>query len=100
LGAPGQKGTNGDGDVDQIAPQAYDMRSFCTAYGISRSFAYVEIKAGRLKTLKAGRRTLISRQAADDWLNSLDCGVGQAPGKSRRPSSLPPAKPSSKTGHD
>jgi hypothetical protein len=96
----GQKGTNGDDDVDQIAPQAYDMRSFCAAYGISRSFAYVEIKAGRLKTLKAGRRTLISRQAADDWLNSLDSGVGQAPRKSRRPSSPPTAKPFAKTGHD
>lgn len=92
LDTPRQKGTIGDSNVDQIAPQAYDMRSFCTAYGISRSFAYVEIKAGRLKTLKAGRRTLISRQAADDWLNSLDYGIGQAPGKPRPPSSPPPAK--------
>jgi hypothetical protein len=86
--------------MDQIAPQAYDMRSFCAAYGISRSFAYVEIKAGRLKTLKAGRRTLISRQAADDWLNSLDRGVGYAPRKSRRDSLKPPAKPSGESGHD
>ena len=75
--------------MDQIVPQAYDVRSFCTAYGISRSFAYVEIKAGRLKTLKAGRRTLIPRQAADDWLNGLDRGVGKAPRKPSRSSSTP-----------
>jgi len=47
--------------------QAYDVRSFCKAYSVSRSFAYLEIKAGRLKTFKAGRRTLISRQAAEGW---------------------------------
>lgn len=52
--------------------QAYDIRSFCRAYSISRSFAYLEIKAGRLKIFKAGRRTLISRAAAENWRLTLE----------------------------
>ena len=71
-------------------PQAYDIPSFCRAYSISRSFAYLEIKSGRLKPFKAGRRTLISRQAADDWRQSLEQvtnGTAQcrSPGLDRQP---------------
>lgn len=51
--------------------QAYDIKSFCKAYSVSRSFVYLEIKAGRLKPFKAGRRTLISRQAAERWQRTL-----------------------------
>lgn len=52
--------------------EAYDVASFCRAYGVSRSFVYLEIKAGRLLPFKAGRRTLISRQAADCWRRELE----------------------------
>jgi hypothetical protein len=72
--------------VPQFEPQAYDIRSFCAAYSVSRSFAYLEIKAGRLKPVKAGRRTLIPRQAAEDWLNALDHASGKVPVKTKTPS--------------
>ena len=52
--------------------QAYSIRDFCKAYGISRSYAYLEIQAGRLKIFKAGRRTLISREAAEAWQRALE----------------------------
>ncbi|MGD8327677.1 MAG: hypothetical protein PVF65_12250 [Sphingomonadales bacterium] len=52
--------------------QAYDIRSFCRAYNISRSYTYLKIKAGRLKIFKAGRRTLISREAAENWRRLLE----------------------------
>ena len=55
-----------------IEPQVYDIASFCKAYSISRSFAYLEIKAGRLKPFKAGRKTLISREAAEAWRRLLE----------------------------
>ena len=55
-----------------IETQAYDIQSFCKAHSISRSFVYLEIKAGRLKPCKAGRRTLISREAAEAWLQTLE----------------------------
>jgi hypothetical protein len=56
-------------------PQVYDIPSFCRAYSISRSFAYLEIKSGRLKPFKAGRRTLISREAADSWRRALEAAT-------------------------
>lgn len=90
LDAPGLKGTDGDRYVPQFELQAYDIRSFCAAYSVSRSFAYLEIKAGRLRPLKAGRRTLIPRQAAEDWLNALDRGPGDAKPRSPSLSGTPP----------
>jgi excisionase family DNA binding protein len=53
-------------------PEAYDIKSFCKAYSISRSSAYVEISEGRLKIVKVGRRTLIRREAAKSWLDSYE----------------------------
>ena len=55
-----------------VETQAYDIRSFCKAYSVSRSFAYLEMKRGRLRPFKAGRRTLISRAAAQAWQRSLE----------------------------
>jgi len=57
--------------VDQ-EPRAYSIRAFCAANGISRSQVYNEIKAGRLKRVKLGRKTLITREANDDWLRLLE----------------------------
>lgn len=50
---------------------AYTVEEFCTLYGIGRSFAYEEMKAGHLRIRKAGRRTLILRVDAEAWLSSL-----------------------------
>ena len=86
--------------MHQFEPQAYDIRSFCAAYSVSRSFAYLEIKAGRLKPLKAGRRTLISRQAAEDWLNALERGPGKALTTTNSLSPEPPGKSPKESNHD
>lgn len=48
--------------------EAYDLKTFCRAFNVSRSFVYAEMKAGRLRYVKAGRRTLIPRKYAQDWL--------------------------------
>ena len=39
--------------------------------GIGLTKLYQEIAAGRLKALKAGKRTLITSQAQSDWINNL-----------------------------
>jgi hypothetical protein len=44
---------------------------FCKGYGIGRTKAYEEINAGRLKARKAGRRTIITADDAEDWLSRL-----------------------------
>mgnify|MGYP001234524362 CR=1 FL=1 len=50
---------------------ALSIPDFCTRYAIGRSFAYQEIGAGRLMARKAGSRTIIPIQAAEEWLASL-----------------------------
>ncbi len=47
---------------------AYRIAEFCAAFGIGRSKAYEEIKEGRLKPLKVGKRTLITAAHALAWL--------------------------------
>ena len=51
--------------------RALTVDEFGQAYGPGRTTIYEEIKAGRLKALKFGRRTLIPRESADEWLASL-----------------------------
>ena len=51
--------------------QAMTLLDFCKSYAVSRSFAYLEIKANRLIVKKAGRRVLILKRDADAWANGL-----------------------------
>jgi hypothetical protein len=50
---------------------AMSIDRFCKGYGIGRTKAYEEISAGRLRARKAGRRTIITTDDADDWLSRL-----------------------------
>lgn len=66
-------------EIDQaggikLAKVSYTVDEFCAAYGVSRSYLYGEISSGRLKTKKAGRRTLIRTVDAQAWLDSLPDG--------------------------
>ena len=51
--------------------RSYTMESFCDAYDVGKTFTYGEIKAGRLRAVKAGYRTLIPVEAAQAWFASL-----------------------------
>jgi hypothetical protein len=53
------------------ARRAYSISDFCYVYGVGRTHAYAEISAGRLHARKAGRRTLITIDAAEAWLEQL-----------------------------
>jgi hypothetical protein len=50
---------------------AHTLPDFCERYGIGRTKAYDEIKAGRLKARKNGRTTIIAETDAQAWLASL-----------------------------
>jgi excisionase family DNA binding protein len=50
---------------------AFPMSEVQGRLGISRSKAYAEIAAGRLRAVKCGSRTLITYESARSWLNSL-----------------------------
>jgi excisionase family DNA binding protein len=44
---------------------------FCQSYGVHRTKAYEELKSGRLRGRKIGRRTIITEDDAEDWLQCL-----------------------------
>lgn len=51
--------------------RAYTLGEFCELYRTGRSFTYGEIRAGRLKAVKAGSKTLILKADAQAWEQSL-----------------------------
>lgn len=51
-----------------VEKQAYRPQEFQAAYGIAKSYFYEQIAQGRLKVIKVGRATLVTREAADEWL--------------------------------
>lgn len=50
---------------------AFSVAEFCKRYGISRSKAYEEHKAGRLAFWKVGTRTLIMIGEGERWASAL-----------------------------
>ena len=54
-----------------LTKRAYTIPEFCSVYNLSRSKAYVEIKAKRLRIRKAGRATLVAIEDAEAWFSSL-----------------------------
>ena len=51
--------------------RAMSLVEFCHRYGLGRTKAYAEIKFGRLRARKIGKRTVITEDDAEDWLQHL-----------------------------
>jgi excisionase family DNA binding protein len=52
---------------------ALTVSKFTQEYGVGKNLIYDEIAAGRLRAVKVGaRKTLIPRQSAREWLESLE----------------------------
>ena len=51
--------------------RAFSIGEFCSEYGLGRTKTYDEIKKGRLRGRKIGKRTLIARDDAESWLRRL-----------------------------
>ena len=47
------------------------IAEFCERYGPGRTTTYQEIKAGRLRARKCGKRTIITDDDAERWLECL-----------------------------
>ncbi len=55
---------------------SYTVDEFCAASGIPRSTFYMLVKAGKgPRLMRAGRRTLISAQAAADWHRHMEAST-------------------------
>ena len=67
------------GNQLRAAPQklAYSIPEFLAAVPIGRTKLYEELKAGRLRAVKVGKRTLILITEAERWLATL-AGPGEA----------------------
>jgi excisionase family DNA binding protein len=50
---------------------AFTIASFCEVHNIGRTSVYAEIKRGRLRVVKVGRKTLVTTDDAARWLASL-----------------------------
>ena len=51
--------------------RAMSLAEFCRRYGPGKTKAYEEIKFGRLRARKIGKRTVITEDDAEDWLQHL-----------------------------
>ena len=51
--------------------RALSIVEFCERYGLCRTKAYDELKSGRLRARKIGKRTIIPVDDAEDWLQQL-----------------------------
>jgi excisionase family DNA binding protein len=50
---------------------ALSIDGFCKLFALGRTFAYEQIKEGKLRAVKCGNRTLILRRDAEAWARSL-----------------------------
>jgi excisionase family DNA binding protein len=50
---------------------AFSIKQFCEWAGIGRSKVYALLATKQLSAKKIGRRTVITREAAECWLRSL-----------------------------
>ena len=56
--------------------EAFSILDFCKAYGISRALFYNLQKVDKApKTFNIGRRVLISKAAAQEWLAQMEQGA-------------------------
>ncbi|GGE43190.1 hypothetical protein GCM10011367_17350 [Marinicauda pacifica] len=55
----------------ELPARALTIADFVRAYGISRAKTYELLKAGELRAVKVGRRTLVPVTAAEAWFNAL-----------------------------
>lgn len=50
---------------------AYSVEAAAKASHVGRTLIYAELKSGRLRAKKIGRRTIITAEALAEWLNAL-----------------------------
>ncbi|MGJ8668978.1 MAG: hypothetical protein ACSHXK_05775 [Oceanococcus sp.] len=67
-------GTQSPKDRPDFEADSFSVRTFASRNGLSYGKAYQEIAAGRLRTMKVGRRTLITKEAAVDWRTLCEQG--------------------------
>lgn len=65
----------------QAAKELMTLPEFLGLYSVSRTAAYREAAAGRLRFTKCGKRTLIARKDADAWVELLRAETARTNGR-------------------
>jgi hypothetical protein len=69
--------------IDNHDQKAFSVEQFCNEHDISRAFFYLLIARGiGPRTMKCGRRTLVSVEAARDWRQQMEATQATKPRKS------------------
>lgn len=58
-------------DTPTIEPMILGMAEIQQVTSFGRTFIYEAVRAGELKTFKAGRRRVATREAVADWIDLL-----------------------------
>jgi excisionase family DNA binding protein len=51
---------------------SYTVDEFCAATGITRTALYAAISKSQIKTFKVGRRRMVSKASAEEYLKRLE----------------------------
>jgi excisionase family DNA binding protein len=57
--------------AESIQQRAMSVDDFCRRYRVGRTTTYQEIKEGRLRARKVGKRTIIGDDDAEEWFQRL-----------------------------
>jgi len=52
------------------SPRVYSVKDFLREFSISRAKFYEEIKRGKIRARKIGRKTVVAREDAEAWLSA------------------------------
>lgn len=59
-------------ETHDIPRTACSPREFCRAVGIGKTHFYKQVKAGKIKTIKDGRKTLVPVSECESYLRRLE----------------------------
>jgi hypothetical protein len=76
--------TSHNSDLFSADRLAYPLREFCRLAGIGITTGYAQIRSGRLRVVRCGRRTLVRAQDAAAWLAALPEGTDAEPEPAQR----------------
>jgi len=57
--------------LQRARQRAFSVQEFSAVYGLGRTKVYEELKSGRLRGRKIGKRTIIAEVDAEAWLRRL-----------------------------
>ncbi len=58
--------------LDKYKKRALTVDNFCFTYSVGRTLAYAEIAAGKLHSVKLGKKRLIPFDSAEEWFSNLE----------------------------